>query len=63
MDGYLARNIRKQLGLNQKELAKMANVSRKEIDTFEKNEPLKLLDKQKILARLFAEKAKKSYYN
>ena len=63
MDGYLARNIRKQLGLNQKELAKMANVSRKEIDTFEKNEPLKLLDRQKILARLFAEKTRKSCYN
>ena len=63
MDGYLARNIRTQLGWNQKQLAKMANVSRKAVNTFEKNEPLKLLDRQKIQARLFAEKAKKSHYN
>jgi transcriptional regulator with XRE-family HTH domain len=63
MHGYLARNIRTQLGLDQKELAKIANVSRTAVNMFEKDEPLKLLDRQKILARLYAEKAKKSCYN
>jgi transcriptional regulator with XRE-family HTH domain len=63
MHGYLARNIRTQLGLDQKELARIAHVSRKSVSSFENNEPLKLLDRQKILSRLYAEKAKKSCCN
>ena len=63
MHGYLARNIRMQLGLDQKGLAKIAHVSRKAVDLLENNEPLKLGDKRKILAHLYAEKAKKSWCN
>lgn len=63
MYGYLAKNIRTQLGLKQKELAKIAHVSRKTINMLENNEPLKLGDRQKILAHLYAEKAKKSWCN
>jgi transcriptional regulator with XRE-family HTH domain len=63
MHGYLARNIRTQLGLDQKQLARIAHVSRKAVSSFENNEPLKLLDRQKILTRLYAEKVKISSRN
>ena len=61
MYSYLARNIRKELGLDQKELAKIAHVSRKAVKMLENNEPLQLGDRQKILAHLYAVKAKKSW--
>ena len=47
------------LELTQKELAKLARVSSKAVDMFENNQPLPLEEKQKILTKLYAEKARR----
>lgn len=59
MYGQLAKTLRIQLNLKQKELAKMAKVSKRSVQLFENNEPLVLAEKRKILSQLYAEKAKK----
>ena len=59
MQGFWARSLRTHLELSQKELAKLAKVSRKAVDLLENNQPLPLEEKQKILTQLYAEKARK----
>ena len=59
MYGLWARNLRIHLELSQKELAKLAKVSPKAVDLLEHNEPLPLEEKRRILAQLYAEKARK----
>ena len=59
MLGFWARNLRIYLEIKPKELAKLADVHPKAVDLLEKNQPLPLADKRKILAALYAKKASK----
>jgi transcriptional regulator with XRE-family HTH domain len=54
--GFKARKLRTSKLLTQQELAKMAGVSRQEIDSFERNLPLALDTRRKILRELWAKK-------
>ncbi|OGO23837.1 MAG: hypothetical protein A2144_09370 [Chloroflexi bacterium RBG_16_50_9] len=59
MLGLYAKNMRIYLDLTQKELAKRAKVSPKYISSLEREQPLPLREKRKILSLLYAERAKK----
>jgi len=59
MQGFWVRSLRTHLELSQKELAKLAKVSTKAVDLLEKGQALPLEEKRKILAQLYAEKARK----
>ena len=56
MLGFHAKSLRTYLELSPRELAKLANVSPKAVDLFERNEPLQLADTNKIMAELYKRK-------
>lgn len=58
MLGYYAKSLRTYLELSPKELAKLANVSKKAVDLLEQNQPLQRDDKRKIIAELYKIKSK-----
>lgn len=55
--GYWARSLRTHLELSQKEIAKLARVPIKSVETLENNRPLPLEEKRKILKELYSIKA------
>ena len=55
---YYAKSLRIYLELSPKELAKLAKVSPKSVELFERGEPLQLDDKRRIMAALYLRKAK-----
>jgi len=57
--GFKARRLRISQLLTQQELANLAGVFLEEVDLFERNLPLPLDAKRKILKELWAKKAKK----
>jgi transcriptional regulator with XRE-family HTH domain len=54
--GLKAKRIRISKLLTQQELAEMAGVSREEVDLFEKNLPVTLDTRRRILKNLWAKK-------
>ena len=58
MLGFKARKLRISQHISKKELAKMAGVSKEEVDIFEHNLPLPLDHKRRILRELWAIKAR-----
>jgi len=57
--GFKARRLRLSHLLTQRELADMAGVSPEEVNLFERNLPIPLDAKRRILKELWARKAKK----
>ena len=56
--GFKARKLRVFQMLTQKELANVTGVSREEVDLFEKNLPVRLDAKCKLLKELWARKVR-----
>ena len=54
--GFWAKNLRNYLDLTQNELARLASASPKSVDLLEKNEPLPLEEKRRILTELYVRK-------
>lgn len=57
MLGYSARNLRTYLDLSPRDIAKLAKVSPRTVELLERDQPVKLDDRRKIMAVLYTEKA------
>ena len=60
MLGHSARNLRTYLGLSPRYIAKLANVSNSTVGLLERELPVRLDDRRKIMAVLYLEKASRS---
>ncbi|MFC2007056.1 hypothetical protein ACFLVB_00410 [Chloroflexota bacterium] len=57
MLGIYARNLREYLELSPKEVAKLAKVSSQAVDLLEREQPVQLDEKRRIIAALYQKKA------